>query len=201
MLETNQASTDAFNKSQPFDEKTVLDRVRSGDKNAFSQIAIQYQNRLYNSVYWMVNSAEDALDICQEVFLKAFQNISSFQGNSSFLTFLYRIAFNESINYRARRKKMIAIDFKSNPQYLGGSDISRNLASPMAVTQAEDSNKHILDILNSLEPELKEVVVLKDIEDFSYAQVAQVLNVSVSTVRTNLAKAREILRIKLKDLL
>jgi RNA polymerase sigma-70 factor (ECF subfamily) len=210
MLETNQAATDALNKAGPdvrlssaeaFDEKAVMARVRAGDKNAFSEIVVQYQNRLYNSIYRMVSSVEDARDICQEVFLKAFQNINSFRGDSAFLTFLYRIAFNESVNYRTRRRKMVTVDFKSNPHCLTEQEINQTSANHAANIQTEDSNKHIQEILNSLDPELKEVVVLKDIECFSYAETAQALNISVSTVRTNLAKAREVLRVKLKDLL
>lgn len=201
MLETNQATTDALNKANPFDEKAIMTRVHNGDKEAFSQIVVQYQNRLYNAIYRVVNSAEDARDICQEVFLKAFQNINSFQGDSTFLTFLYRIAFNQSVTYRTRRKKMVAADFKYNPHCLAEQEINQKNANHTADIQTEDSNKHIQDILNSLEPELKEVAVLKDIEDCSYAEVAQALDISVSAVRTTLAKAREILRIKLKDLL
>ena len=201
MLEISQATTDALSGTQPFDEKAVVARVLNGDKNAFSEMVGQYQNRLYNSVYRIVSSADDALDICQEVFLKAFRNIKSFRGDSAFLTFLCRIAFNESITYRNKRKRMAAMDFKCNPQRLTGQEISHNNSNHTANIQAEDSNKHIQNVLNSLEPELREAVVLKDIEDFSYAEIAQALNISVSTVRTNLAKGREILRRKLKDLL
>ena len=177
MLETNQAITNALNKSQPFDEKTIIARVRAGDKNAFSEIVTQYQNRLYNTIYRMVNSSEDALDICQEVLLKAFRNINSFRGDSSFLTFLYRIAFNESINYRARRKKIVPMDFKSNPDCLTEQAIDQNNANHTANIQTEDSNKYIQKALDWLEPELREVVVLKDIERLSYAEIAHTLNI------------------------
>ena len=201
MLETNQAKTHALNTTRPFDEKTVMDRVHNGDKNAFSEIVVQYQNRLYNTIYRMVSSAEDALDICQEVFLKAFRSINSFRSDSSFLTFLYRIAFNESVNYRKRRKRMVPMDFKCNPHYLTKQEINQNNANHTENIQTEDSNRHIQKALDWLEPELREVVVLKDIECFSYAEIAQALNISVSTVRTNLEKAREFLRETLKDFL
>jgi len=201
MPEINQAKTKPIPESGLFDEKTVIARVHSGDKDAFSEIAVQYQDRLYNAVYRMVNSADDALDICQEVFLKAFLSIDSFRGDSSFLTYLYRIAFNESITYRNQRKKMIPVDFKSNPQVLAKKEATGDNTNHTAGIQTKESNEQIQDILNSLEPELRKVVVLKDIEAFSYAEVAQTLNISVSTVRTNLSKAREILREKLKTLI
>lgn len=201
MLETNRVTTNALNKSQPFDEKAIMARIRAGDKNAFSNIVIQYQDRLYNIIYRMLSSVEDAREVCQEVFLKAFRNINSFQSDSAFLTFLYRIAFNESVNYRTRRRKMVAVDFKSNPHYLTRQEINQSGANHADNIQTEDSNKHIQKALEWLEPELREVVVLKDIECLSYAEIAQALNISVSTVRTNLEKAREFLRATLKDFL
>ncbi|MBI5778606.1 MAG: sigma-70 family RNA polymerase sigma factor [Planctomycetes bacterium] len=201
MMETEQAKTDAVSGSGTFDEKAAIARVQKGDKEAFSGIVKQYQNRLYNTIYRMISSAEDAFDICQEVFLKAFRNIKSFRGDSAFLTYLYRIAFNESVMYRNKRKRMIAVDFKSNPHCLIGLNIANNNSNHIEKIQTEDSNKYVQNALNSLDPDLREVVVLKDVDDFSYAEIAQALNISVSTVRTNLEKGRVILRGKLKDLL
>lgn len=200
MQETNQAKTDISGKAKPFDERAIISRVKNGDTNAFCELAVQYQNRLYNAIFRMVNSVEDTRDICQEVLIKAFRNIGSFRGDSAFLTFLYRIAFNESVLYRNRRKKMIIRDFKSDLPGRPGKEIDNN-GDHAADIQIKDSNKYIQNVLNSLEPKLREVVILKDVEDFSYAEVARALNISVSQVRTDLGQAREILREKLKNLI
>jgi len=194
-------NTTTANETGKFDKKAVIASVQNGDREAFSGIVRQHQNHLYNAIYRMVSSAEDALDICQEVFLKAFRNIDSFRGDSTFLTFLYRIAFNESVNYRKQRKKMVPMDFKCNPHCLTQQEINQNNTNHTENIQTEEYNKQVQDALNSLGPELKEVVILKDIEGLSYADISKTLNISVSTVRTNLEKGREILRGKLKDLL
>ena len=183
------------------EEKIIIQQSQQGNANAFSEIVKRYQNRLYNSIYRLVNAPEDTLDICQEVFLKAFQNIKHFRGDSSLITYLYRIAFNECVAYRYKRQRIKIIDIKNNPDGIlinGMTDCANNHTQAI---QTKERDEHIQDVLNSLEPELKEVVILKDIEGFSYAEVSKALKISVSTVRTNLEKARQSLRLKLKNLL
>lgn len=178
------------------DEKVIIQQSQQGDTNAFSEIVKRYQNRLYNTIYRLVNVPEDALDICQEVFLKAFQNIKSFRGDSSLLTYLYRIAFNECVAYRYKRQRI-----KNNMEQRAKSIEDCEQHIPGFNLQAKEREEYIQEVLNSLEPELKEVIILKDIEEFSYEEVSKALKISVSTVRTNLEKARQLLRIKLKNFL
>jgi RNA polymerase sigma-70 factor (ECF subfamily) len=195
-METNQQQIDGVNE-----EKIIIGQSQRGDTKAFSEIVKRYQNRLYNTIYRLVNASEDALDICQDVFLKAFQNIKYFRGDSSFLTYLYRIAFNECIAYRYKRQRIKTIDIKNNPDCILINGMISGANNHTDVVQTKDRDEYIQRILNSLEPELKEVIILKDIEGFSYDEVSKALKISVSTVRTNLEKARQLLRIKLKNLL
>ncbi|MDI6788623.1 MAG: sigma-70 family RNA polymerase sigma factor [Planctomycetota bacterium] len=182
------------------EEKSLIQSVQNGDNQLFSEIVTLYQNRLYNLIYRLVNNPDDALDVCQEVFLKACCNIKSFRGESSFLTYLYRIAFNESIIYRNKRQRIKLVDLtgEQNCLPLNKSSNPHNSAEEV---QSKEQSEHIQSALNSLEPELKEVVLLKDVEELSYADVAKTLGISVSTVRTGLDKARAELRIKLKELI
>jgi RNA polymerase sigma-70 factor (ECF subfamily) len=178
------------------EEKIIIQQSQQGNANAFPEIVKRYQNRLYNTIYRLVNAPDDALDICQEVFLKTFQNIKYFRGDSSLLTYLYRIAFNECVAYRHKRQRI-----KNNMEQRAKSIEDCEQDMPSINLQTKERDEYIQDALNSLEPELKEVIVLKDIEGFSYEEVSKALKISVSTVRTNLEKARQLLRLKLKDLL
>lgn len=175
------------------DEKDIIRQCQQGDSNAFSEIVKSYQDRLYNTVFHLVDNAEDALDICQDIFVKAYGNINSFRGDATFLTYLYRIAFNECVNFRYKRQRINTDvpELKNKVQVSGEEEID-----------LQDRNEHISKALSSLEPSiLREVVVLKDIEGMSYAEVAKTLNISVSQVRTDLDKARQILKHKLRNLL
>ncbi|MEW6026621.1 MAG: RNA polymerase sigma factor [Planctomycetota bacterium] len=198
---SNSAETAIASAGAAFDEKSVIARAQKGNRDAFTLIVRQYQDRLYNVILRMVNSEEDALDVCQDVFIKVFGSIGSFKGDSSFLTYLYRIAFNESVMYRNKRKRMIPVDFKCNPHCAVNEAMARNNANHVENIQAEDSNKYIRRVLDSLEPKAKEVVVLNDIEGLSYDEIGRTLGISVSQVRTILADARAVLKEKLKDFL
>ncbi|MFH1229943.1 MAG: sigma-70 family RNA polymerase sigma factor [Planctomycetota bacterium] len=178
------------------EEKIIIKQSQQGNANAFSEIVKRHQDRLYNTIYRLVNAPDEALDICQEVFLKAFQNIKYFRGDSSLFTYLYCIAFNECVAYRHKRQR-IKNNMEQRAKSIG--DCEQDMSSLNLQTKERD--EYIQDALNSLEPELKEVIILKDIEGFSYEEVSKTLKISVSTVRTNLEKARQLLRLKLKDLL
>lgn len=180
-----------------FDEKCLIALAQSGDNGAFSRIVKHYQDRIYNAVYRMVNSADSALDICQEVFIRAFRSIGSFRGDSLFLTYLYRIAFNESLQYRNKRQQLISIDVQSRDDELFDAEFLPG--RPEDNLEYDESVRQIRAALNSLEPDLKEAAVLKDIEGLSYAEAAKALGVSVSQFRTILSKSRNRLREKLKD--
>ncbi|MFH0888522.1 MAG: sigma-70 family RNA polymerase sigma factor [Planctomycetota bacterium] len=188
--------TDLYEINDVTEEKVIIERSQQGNANAFSEIVKRYHDRLYNTIYRLVNAPDDALDICQEVFLKSFQNIKDFRGDASLLTYLYRIAFNECVAYRHKRQRI-----KNNLEQRAKSveNCERNI--PSLNLQAKEREEYIQEVLNSLEPELKEVIILKDIEGFSYEEVSKALKISISTVRTNLEKARQVLRMKLKNLL
>jgi RNA polymerase sigma-70 factor (ECF subfamily) len=197
MPETESANTVVSGGPEPFDEKKLVARARLGDTGAFSLIVEHYQDRLYNSVYRMVDSADAALDICQEVFIRAFRNLSAFRGDSLFLTYLYRIAFNESLQYRNRRQKIVTVDMQARPDELFDREFLSGQAGDDLLD--DESGRQVRAALNSLAPELKEAAVLKDIQGLSYAEAAKALGVSVSQFRTVLGKARNELRAKLKD--
>jgi len=173
-------------------EKDIIRRCQKGDGNAFSEVVTHYQDRIYNTVQQMINNPADALDVCQEAFLKAFQNIGEFQGGSSFSTYLFQIAINECLNYRAKRAR--AKTGLNEKMVAWAEEVSDPAAE-------KNQYEYIQQTLDSLEPGLKDIVVLKDMEGLSYAEVAQALNISVSNVRTGLDRARDILRGKLKNLL
>ena len=175
------------------------------DRQAFNELVLKYQDKLYNSVYRLVNNQSDAQDICQEAFIRAFRNIKNFKGNSSFQTWLYQIALNQFYTHyqkskREQEKKVEKIQ-ESNSNTVNVRKPSEGFDDPAQHVQSEEQKQAIEEALDALPIELKRVVVLKDIEGFSYEEIAQILKISIHTVRKHLCEAREELRYALKKYL
>jgi RNA polymerase sigma-70 factor (ECF subfamily) len=154
-------------------------------------------DKLFNTVYYLTHNYHDAQDICQEAFLAGFKNIPNFRGESSFSTYLYKIALNACSKYQHKKK------YNPLPQSDGDiclQDKSADALPPYERTLNADRVKAIKSALDTLPSGQKEVVVLKDIEGLTYQEISQALDMSIQTVRTNLARGRESLKAALKDL-
>lgn len=166
----------------------MIAAVRGGDQKAFGDLVLKYQDRLFNSLTQLMGSPEDAQDITQEALVQAYLKLDTFQGNSAFYTWLYRIAFNLAMSH-ARKRRPIALG--------EGADDSPNRPEPVdhhptphqqMVTQEQiDSVQSAID---SLASEHREIVVLREIEGFDYEQIASVLDIPIGTVRSRLFRAR-----------
>ncbi|MFH1227824.1 MAG: RNA polymerase sigma factor [Planctomycetota bacterium] len=146
-------------------------------------------DKLYNTVYYLTRNHHDAQDICQETFLAGYQNIRNFRGEASFSTYLYQIAINLCNKYYKKKKSEPIVE---------AVNIASDQPSPYENTEKNDKLKTIQQALDILSPEYKQVVILKDMQNLSYREISQSLNISVQTVRTNLSNARNELRIALK---
>lgn len=148
-------------------------------------------DKLFNTVYYLTHNYHDAQDICQETFLAGIKNIRNFRGESTLSTYLYKIAINLCAKYRQNKKS----NHLSQPD-----NIPSETPSPYERTLNADRVKAIKSALNTLPSGQKEVVVLKDIEGLTYQEISQALDMSIQTVRTNLANARGLLKTSLKNL-
>jgi len=181
------------------EEKKVIKRVLDGDRNAFEELVMANQKNVYNLALKMTGNEEDALDVSQDAFFKAYQQLGGFRGDSRFSVWLYRLTYNLCIDFLRKkpRAKVIPITYEDDD----GDD--RNLEIPDVRNLPEDKvlrgevRKTIATSITELAPRYREILVMREIVDMSYDDMAKTLNVNVGTVKSRLARAR----MKLADIL
>jgi RNA polymerase sigma-70 factor (ECF subfamily) len=175
------------------DDHRLITDCLQGRHAAFGELVCRYQDRLFNTVFRLLGSAEDAQDVVQEAFLNAFQSLDSFKGDSQFYTWLYRIAFNSAVSLK--RKQRVALSLHSARE--GGEveppDRSEYSQPDHALMQAEEERR-VQHALSRLSPEHRAVLILKDMEGQKYETMAEVLQVPIGTIRSRLHRARLELR-------
>ncbi|MBL7219149.1 MAG: sigma-70 family RNA polymerase sigma factor [Phycisphaerae bacterium] len=191
-----------------FDDVTLVRRFRQGDMESFSLLVAKYQDRIYNMLLRMCGRAADAEELAQEAFLRAMERIGQFHGRSKFYTWLFRIAANLAISHRRRsgRIKFHSLSGPEDGDSRGGDALTsptaaRRQVGPQEAAVAAETNQRVMIALSELDEEFRLVIVLRDIEEMDYAQVADVMNVPVGTVKSRLHRARAMLRDRLRGLL
>lgn len=180
--------------------KYHIKNVKKGDHAAFEEIVSFYQNKVYHIVYRMVGDSYEAQDIAQEAFIRAYTNIHSFDENRKFSTWLYRIATNLSID-RLRKKKP---DFHLDAEVKGteGLDMYSQLAADQALPEEEVESMELQSYIHkeilSLPPKYRSVIVLRFLDDLSLAEIGEILDLPLGTVKTRIHRGRELLRKKLR---
>lgn len=184
------------------DDAVLVERCRQGDSEAMERLILKYQNRIYNTILKMCANPDDAAELTQETFVKVIENIDRFAGKSSFYTWAFRIGVNLTLNYCKRAGKfghssLDADDSQYNwqaktqlKQYL--SDESS--PDPATVAQNREMWQIVTESLTRLEDAQRAVIILRDIEGMSYAQIANVLNIELGTVKSRISRARSNLR-------
>ncbi len=177
------------------DDHRLITNCLKGDAAAFGELVRRYQERVYHTAYRLIGNAEDAQDVAQETFINAYQSLDGFKGNASFFTWLYRIAVNTAISHkRKRRLALVRMDGGQNGQTASEpADASETSRPGHALEQAEEESR-VRRALDRLSPEHRAVLMLKEMEDQKYEEIAEVLNVPVGTVRSRLHRARMELR-------
>jgi RNA polymerase sigma-70 factor (ECF subfamily) len=179
------------------DETALLDGLKRGDERAYESLVAKFQSPVYNLVLRLIDDLNEAADVTQDVFLKVFRNVGSFRGQSSLKTWVYRIAVNEAHNRRRwfgrHRRPEVGIELDDNGRgYLDiVSDPGR---SPYDLVLNQEFQSAIERALAELNPVFRSAVVLRDLEDLSYEEIADVLDVSLGTVKSRILRGRECLR-------
>jgi RNA polymerase sigma-70 factor, ECF subfamily len=188
--------------SGPTDQELIR-KVADGDGAAFGTIVQRHEDRLYNTVYRLVGSAEDARDLVQETFVKAYQNLDGFRSSSSLYTWLFRIAVNTSLSHRRKRKWLqVGGTPNADGDSLTAAEIPDAAApDPAAPIMAAETERIVQQALDELDEEQRTVVVLRDIQQCDYIEIAEILGVPPGTVKSRLHRARLVLREKLERLL
>ncbi len=177
---------------------------RAGDADAFRELVERYQRKVAAVALGMVHNRDDALELTQETFIKAFENINKFKGESSFYTWLYRIVVNLGIDFqrRERRHPTIALETPT----LGGGELGDNLASepsfePYRNVRSREVGDRVTQAINELTPDHKAVILLREVEGLSYDEISRVMQCSKGTVMSRLHYARKKLQSRLRDVL
>ncbi len=184
------------------DDSVLVQQSQVGDATAMERLILKYQNRIYNVILKMCGNPDDAAELAQEAFVKVIENIDKFQGKSSFYTWLFRIAVNLTLNHCQRSSRTAARSLDAEETEPDGttSQTLRDCLSderaldPAAVAQSRELCELAKKCLLQLEEPQRAVVVLRDIEGMDYAQIAEVLNIEIGTVRSRLSRARSSLR-------
>lgn len=185
-------------------EALLVEGLRAGEQEAYERLLAEYQQPVFNLVYRLLEDPSEAGDVVQEVFLKVFRHIGSFRGQSSLKTWIYRIAVNEAHNHRRwfSRHSRHEVGLEQ-PQPESGRTYQSVLPdpgrSPYEMALGAETRSLIEQALARINPVFREAVVLRDVEDLSYEEIAEVLNVSLGTVKSRILRGREALRRELLE--
>jgi RNA polymerase sigma-70 factor (ECF subfamily) len=177
-------------------DEELVRKLRAGEEEAYETLIARFQQPVYNLAFRLLNDPGDASDAVQEVFLKVFRNVCHFRRQSSLKTWIYRITVNEAHNQRRwffrHRSREVGLD--DQPEEARKHPMPDNARSPF--DYVFDREKHMLleGALSRINPVFREVVVLRDVEDLSYEEIAEVLQISLGTVKSRIMRGREALR-------
>lgn len=183
------------------DEIQLVERAKNGDTKAFEELMKMTQDKIYNLGLKLLGNKEDAADLLQETYIKAYENLQNFEGRSSFSTWLYRIATNFALmKLRKEKHKKVSIDeLKQTANGTYKREISDWSENPVSHYRNEELKEILNEAISSLPPKYKSVFILHDVEGFSIPEVAQMLSLSVPAVKTRIHRSRLYLREKLSE--
>lgn len=183
------------------DEAKLLEGLRQGSEEAYEALIRQFQRPIYNLVCRLLEDPSEAGDVVQEVFLKIFRKVGSFRGESTLRTWIYRIAVNQAYNHQRwfNRYRRHEVDLEGTGPTQHGFSYRIPDRGPSPFDHAFENEQHalLLAALARLNPSFRAAVVLRDIEELSYEEIAEILQVALGTVKSRIQRGREALR---KDL-
>ena len=180
-----------------FDESALVTQAKAGDQNAFAELVNRYERKIYRLAKNITRNDEDAEDVLQDAFLKAYTHLDNFKGDSKFYTWIVRIAVNEALMRLRKRKtdRSVPLD---EPVDLGEETVQREIAvwedNPEQQYSQEEWRRILDDAVDGLKPDFRTVFVLRDIEELSTEETAETLGISVPAVKSRLLRARLALR-------
>jgi RNA polymerase sigma-70 factor, ECF subfamily len=177
------------------EDSQLIERTLSGDRSAFNELVMRYQDRLYSSMLAVTGCAEEAEDVVQDAFVRAFVKLESFQQSSQFFTWLYRIAFNTALSRHRKRRSKISLDQTREATGLEPIDLADAPDEPM---MRRERVEMVRVAMAQLSEEHRTILVLREMEDNPYETIAEILEISIGTVRSRLSRARYQLKLTLE---
>jgi len=188
----------------PVEEMVLVKRARKGDLAAYDDLVRRYQERIYATIYHMTSNHEDANDLAQEAFIKAFQALRSFKGGSSFYTWVYRIAVNKTINFLKQRKnraQMSLDDLDFNAEHDPDLVALVSDKTPRREVALAELQEKLNAAMQKLSEPHRLAVTLHDVQGLSHEEIAEIMDCNVGTVRSRLFYARQQMQAYLSDYL
>ena len=191
------------------DDQFLVAQAQQGDAAAIAKLILRYQDRIFNVILKICGNYQDAAELTQETFVKVIEKVGTFKGQSSFYTWLFRIAVNLTLNYCKRRGR---VKFMSLDQVTGANSQSgkkelisflmdKSVSDPAELVEKKEIENILLAALERLDEKYRAIIVLRDIEDMSYEQISDALDIELGTVKSRLSRSRMRLRRILEKIL
>ena len=187
-------------------DRVLVDRFKSGDQSAFDEMVSRYWDRIYSMVHQLLRNQQDAEEVTQDAFIRAHRGLVNFRGDSAFSTWLYQIATNLARNrywywWRRKRDKSVSFDapVSSENDMTLADIIPAEVESPDDIAVNQEFVNRIGEGMEKISAKHREILVLRNVKNLSYEEIAAILVISVGTVKSRIARARESLRSKLGE--
>ena len=180
-------------------DEALVKRVQQGDVSAYNILVIKYQHKVAQIISKFVGNSADVNDVAQEAFIKAYKAINNFRGESSFYTWLYRIVVNAAKTYlesNSKRKNHIDVDSEEF-QSIDSQGVLTSRESPDKIIESQELQQVILSAMNELPEELRQAIMLREVEGMSYEDMADLLQIPIGTVRSRIFRARQFIEEKM----
>ena len=174
-------------------EAAIVRKVLKGDTNAFETLLLEYEKNVYNIALRMTGNSEDASDMTQEAFIKAFNSLQSFRGDSKFSVWLYRIVSNVCLDFlRSRnRRPTVSLSVEDDDGEDTQLDVADESQSPELLLDRKLTRESVRRGLDSLPPDYRQILLLREIQGFSYEEISKALHLEVGTVKSRIFRARK----------
>lgn len=190
----------ALDNTTAASDQAIVERVQQGDKEAYNILVLRYQHKVCDIAYKYVNNYVDANDIAQESFIRAYRALANFRGESSFYTWLYRIVSNTAKSYLEQNQKhRYSVDV-DDPEFDSQQDVKGLLISndsPDALLESDELHKIVSQAMEDLPEDLKRAIVLREVEEMSYEDIASIMDTPIGTVRSRIFRARQFIEDRL----
>ncbi|UDQ97449.1 sigma-70 family RNA polymerase sigma factor [Lentisphaerota bacterium WC36G] len=192
-----------------YSDEELINAVKNGENHFYSELIARYSQLMLTIAYGVVNNQEDAEEVVQDAFIKAFNGLESFRGDAQFKTWLQRIVLNLAHNkfhWNRRRGKdvnlsLTAVDSDGGENNQTEIDVADIKYKPDAVIEEDERNNRIIRSFEKLPDNLREVMVLRHLEDLSYEEIANIVQCKVGTVKSRISRGREMLKKILKEVI
>ena len=184
-------------------DQALVERVQQGDKRAFDALVLKYQSRVVKVITRYLRDPVEAMDLAQEAFIKAYRALPNFRGESAFYTWLYRIAINTAKNHvvaQGRRPPMDDVE-AGEAEFYDGPSALKDTSTPERIALRDEIERVVFEAIEALPEDLRTAITLRELEDMSYEEIAEVMNCPIGTVRSRIFRAREAIDKKLKPLM